>query len=148
MPADLIRDAQPTDWPAIRKLLLEGGLPLEGAEESVDSFLVVENGSEDLVGCAALEPYGDAWLLRSVAVRRDRRASGVGARMIHHLLARIDAQHPVVLVTTTAARWFTRFGFRRIDRDRVPPSVLHSVEFQGVCPSTAVVMMREVGRSC
>lgn len=143
MPAELIRAAQPTDWPAIESLLLEGGLPLEGAREALGSFFVVENGGGDLIGCAALEPYGDAWLLRSVAVWRDRRASGIGARLIHHVLARIDSQRPVVLVTTTAAYWFTRFGFRRIDRDSVPGSILQSVEFRGVCPSTAVIMLRE-----
>ena len=49
----------------------------------------------------------------------------------------------VFLVTTTAAYWFTRFGFRRIDRDSVPGSILQSVEFQGACPTTAVIMLRE-----
>ena len=142
MPADLIRAAEPTDWPAIERLLQEGDLPLEGAKDALGSFFVVESDGRDLIGCAALEPYGEALLLRSVAVRRDHRASGIGARLIHHVLAQIDSQHPVVLVTTTAASWFTRFGFRRIDRENVPGSILQSVEFQGVCPTTAVIMLR------
>jgi amino-acid N-acetyltransferase len=46
------------------------------------------------------------------------------------------------LLTTTAAEWFPRFGFVRTTREAVPMAVTASVEFQGVCPASAVVMQK------
>lgn len=143
MPADFIRSAVASDWPEIEWLLVDAGLPLAGAREAMERFFVVENDGK-VVACAALEAYTEAWLLRSVAVRADRRGTRVGARLVHHIISRIDTDRPIVLLTTTAADWFTRFGFRPVERNAIPPSVTESIEFRGACPSTATIMMKEV----
>ena len=46
------------------------------------------------------------------------------------------------LLTTTAAGFFPKFGFERIDRCDVPRSVQMSVEFTSACPSSATVMRK------
>jgi amino-acid N-acetyltransferase len=51
----------------------------------------------------------------------------------------------VYLLTTTAEKYFPRFGFNRTARSAVPEAVKASAEFQGACPDTAVVMKRLVG---
>lgn len=143
MPADFIRPAEPADWPEIEWLLVDAGLPLSGAREAMERFFVVENDGK-VVACAALEAYKEAWLLRSVAVQADRRGTRVGARLVTQILSRVDTHRPVVLLTTTAADWFTRFGFRPVKRSAIPHSVTESIEFRGACPSTATIMMKEV----
>ena len=48
------------------------------------------------------------------------------------------------LLTTTAERYFARFGFVQIARDDVPGAVQQSVEFREACPASAVVMRTEL----
>jgi amino-acid N-acetyltransferase len=50
----------------------------------------------------------------------------------------------VFLLTTTAERFFPRFGFEEIARDEVPASVQASVEFQSACPASAIVMRKRL----
>jgi amino-acid N-acetyltransferase len=47
-------------------------------------------------------------------------------------------------LTTTAERFFPKFGFEPIDREQVPPSVRESVEFQSACPASAIVMRKRL----
>ena len=74
--------AEAGDWPAVRDLLTEAGLPLQGAAEAFGIGVVASDGDR-LVGCAAIEPYDGAALLRSVAVVPDQRGTGVGTSLVH-----------------------------------------------------------------
>ena len=143
MPAPLYRTAVREDLRSITALLDDAGLPLDGVAEHLDGFVVAVDG-DAIVGCAALERYGHDALLRSVAVREDWRGAGVGGRLVGRLFdeAERSGVRTVVLLTTTAPDYFERFGFARIDRDGVPGAVRASVEFQGACPASAVVMIR------
>ena len=72
MSADTIRAATAGDWAAIERLLTDSGLPLDGARDHIERFIIAEeNGS--VAGCAALERYGKIALLRSVAVHSASR---------------------------------------------------------------------------
>lgn len=124
-------------------LLREAGLPTDGVPADLADFLVATTGRE-VVGAVGLERYGDAALLRSAAVREARRGTGVGEALVHAALelARARAVRDLVLLTTTADRWFPRFGFERTSREAVPAAVHASAEFQGACPASAVVMRR------
>jgi len=69
------------ELPEVFGLLRDNGLPTEGLEEHAATTLVVRDPLE-LIGSAALELYGAAaLLLRSVAVRSDRRGRGLGRRL-------------------------------------------------------------------
>lgn len=50
----------------------------------------------------------------------------------------------VYLLTTTADRYFPRFGFERIARADVPASVQTSIEFTSACPTSATVMRKQL----
>src|SRR2546426_9100157 len=50
----------------------------------------------------------------------------------------------VYLLTETAGGFFPRFGFRAIPRDAVDPAVQRSVEFTSACPTSALVMVKQV----
>jgi amino-acid N-acetyltransferase len=134
-----LRPASAADWEAIAALLDLHRLPLAGASDHVTDLLVaVEDGR--VIGVAGLESYGDTALLRSVAVSSP--GGGLGTRLVQALLeqARQAGVETVVLLTTTAAAFFPRFGFTVVTRDDVPAAVHASAEFQGACPASATVM--------
>jgi amino-acid N-acetyltransferase len=135
------RFANEADWPAIERLLSDSDLPLDGAHDHLQGFVVAEEGG-DVVGCGALERYGSHALLRSVVVAPQLRGTRIGEGLVRDLLesARAQSIDTVVLLTTTAADWFRRFGFRQIIPEAVPPELTQSLEFRGACPDTAIVM--------
>ena len=131
------------DWPAVRDLLSVAGLPLEGAAEAFASGVVVRDG-ERIIGCAAIEPYEGAALLRSVAVAPDQRGTGVGTSLVHAAedLAHDHGATTLILLTETAEAWFGRLGYAAVSRSAVPADVARSVEFETVCSTSAVAMQR------
>jgi amino-acid N-acetyltransferase len=136
-----IRKATPRDSAAVRALLADAKLPLDGVPADLAHFLVAEHAGT-VVGAIGMEYYEGAGLLRSAVVAPALRGSGVGELLVRRLLdgARAAGTTDVVLLTTTADAWFPRFGFTRTTRDAVPKPLHASKEFQGACPDTAVVM--------
>lgn len=141
-----IREARPADGPALQALLRAAALPLDGLPERLEHFLVAE-GSEGAVGAVGLEMYGSVALLRSAVVHPDWRGRGLGEALVNAALQYAEAREvqDIVLLTTTAERWFPRFGFSRISRDEVPAAAHVSAELRGACPASAVVMRRQSG---
>lgn len=135
------RSASADDLPHIINLLQNSDLPIDGVQSLIDSFLVAMCDDE-MVGCAGLERYGEWALLRSVAVDEQRRGTGLGRKLVLHMIEMAEKEgiHGLVLLTTTADRFFERLGFVRIDRSDAPVSVQASAEFQTICPSSAIVM--------
>jgi amino-acid N-acetyltransferase len=124
-----IERLRPEDTDAVFRLLEQNKLPLDGLREHLETTIVARRNGE-VVGIAALEAYPDGVLMRSVAVAPGLHGQGLGHRLIDGVLqlARdIGATH-AYLLTTTAERYFPKFGFERIDRQQVPASVRTSVE--------------------
>jgi amino-acid N-acetyltransferase len=137
----IIDNARSEDLAPILELLTENQLPLDGLRNHLATTLVArEDGL--VIGTAALEIYHDGALLRSVAVRPSRQGLGLGHALTTAALA-LAKEHrvpAVYLLTTTASKFFPRFGFSRVTREDVPEAVRQSVEFTTACPSTATVM--------
>lgn len=140
MAEPIIRNAQAGDYMLIEELLADAGLPLDGLNGH-DNFRVLCRDGQ-IVGCAAIERYGKFGLLRSVALESRERRRGLGRQLVGEILqqARTDGIAELILLTTTAAPFFERLGFRVISREDVPESVRTSVEFQGACPASAAVL--------
>ena len=140
-----IRAATTRDLAAIKSLLEKYKLPVAGLEGHIATTLVAQRSAR-VVGCAALEVYGAAGLLRSVAVDEARRGAGLGHQLTQAALdlARARGLTSVYLLTTTAATFFPRFGFREVARDDVDPAVRASIEFTTACPASAVAMRADL----
>lgn len=140
-----IEPAQSGDLPAILSLLERGGLPTAGLDQHLEAAVVAREGTR-VLGCAAIELYGQAGLLRSVAVDPATRGLGLGIRLTEAALAlaRGRGVRTVYLLTETAAQFFPRFGFRPIPREEVAPGVRRSVEFTEACAVTAQAMVAEL----
>jgi GNAT superfamily N-acetyltransferase len=76
-----IANAQPQDLPDVLALLDRSELPRDGLADHFDLVLVARDGAQ-IVGSAAIERYGDAGLLRSVAVDSAYRSQGLGAQLV------------------------------------------------------------------
>lgn len=141
----VINPATPADLAAVCALLEQRRLPLDGVAEHVRTLLVARS-DRTVVGAAALEPYGDEGLLRSVVVAPAWQGSGLGRRLTTAALdlAATLGMTEIFLLTTTAEGYFPKFGFERIDRAAVPESVRSSVEFTSACPASAVVMRKRL----
>ena len=135
-----IRPAVAGDWPAVAGLLVAHDLPLAGVEEHLSGFFVAVDEAGSLLGVAGVERYGAAHLLRSVAVRT--RQAGVGGALVAAVLerSRREGAERIILLTTTAAGYFPRFGFQPIARSAVPTELQQSIEFREACPAEATVM--------
>jgi amino-acid N-acetyltransferase len=136
-----VREATPGDWPAIEGLLVDRELPVAGAREHLEEFLVSEEGAT-VTGCAAVERYGDLGLLRSVAVAEGVAGRGLGTELVKSSVQRAHrlGLRALYLLTTTAAGFFPRFGFETVPRESLPPALSASEELRGACPASAVAM--------
>ena len=131
------------DADAVLNLLRENALPTDGLADHWSSTLVARIDGA-IVGSAALEVYADGALLRSVAVAPGLRGQGLGHDLTAAALSKAGelCVPAVYLLTTTAERFFPKFGFARIERSDVPASVQTSLEFVSACPSSATVMRK------
>ncbi|HKR10355.1 MAG TPA: arsenic resistance N-acetyltransferase ArsN2 [Gemmatimonadaceae bacterium] len=143
-----IRKAKKADLPAVEQLLSSSNLPLDGVRAHFADFIVAED-TDGIEGVVGLERYDSVALLRSAVVAPDHRGSGIGRRLVEQALERAeeDGVDELYLLTTTAEKYFPRFGFETTTRATVPDELKASAEFRGACPDTAVVMKRRLGSS-
>jgi amino-acid N-acetyltransferase len=141
----IIEPAGVQDLQAVHDLLARRNLPLDGVDDHVRTMLVAKDGSQ-IVGTAALELYSEGALLRSVAVDANQQGRRLGSRLTEAALrlARTHGVAEVFLLTTTAERFFPRFGFEPIARADVPSSVQASIEFRSACCASALVMRKRL----
>lgn len=136
-----LRQASPSDWPAIEALLLANKLPTEGAREHLTTFLLaVSNG--EVVGSAGAEVYGSVALMRSVAIAPGLQKQGIGRLLVERLIHEASSRDiaSLHLLTVTAPEYFAQYGFKRGKIEEAPVALKASAEFQGACPACAAFM--------
>ncbi|MEW6225343.1 MAG: arsenic resistance N-acetyltransferase ArsN2 [Chloroflexota bacterium] len=141
----VVRASGPADLPAVRVLLTDASLPLDGVDEAFGHGVVAESSGE-VVGAAAIEPYGADGLLRSVVVASSLRRSGLGRSLVGAAedAARALGIRDLYLLTETAIDWFPRLGYTPLARDAAPATIAASVEFTVSCKDTGVLMHRRL----
>src|SRR5260370_25492759 len=123
----VIEAANAEDLPAILAFLEKSGLPQDGLSDHLTTTVVARE-NQTLVGSAALELYGTAALLRSVAVADHLRGQGLGPQLTQAAL-KLAKDHGVTLVyllTETASSFFPRFGFHPLQRSVAMQAVQRS----------------------
>lgn len=142
-----IDNARPEDKEPVISLLKAAGLLTQDLPDSLPNFLLAEQDGV-LVGVAGLELFGPVGLLRSVAVNPTHQGKGIAGQMVELLLASADKQgvREVYLITTTADHYFDRYGFMAVNREQVPEAIQQTRQFNGLCPSSAVVMRRNLNQ--
>jgi amino-acid N-acetyltransferase len=132
-----IRQAQPQDVPPILNLVNQfaaKNLMLPRSEESVrrsltDWLVAVESAPTAeipaVVGCGALVPLTETLVeIRSLAVHESQHGKGLGSLLVQELLNRARQQeYHQVCALTLRENFFTRLGFRLVDRWSISPKV-------------------------
>ena len=144
-----IKMAKKSDLPRILDLLGEVNLHTQGVTDHIGDFLqLMEEGktSSHLLGRVGLEIYGESALLRSLAVKPEHQGMGYGKSLTKAIIqyAKKKKVKTLFLLTDTAESFFTKAGFKRVERDAVPPGVKQSVEFTSVCPVSSACMMMTI----
>jgi len=137
-----IEGAAGEDLAFVLALVEECGLPVEGIRDHFAGFFVARLGGKR-IGCVGMEVYGEHVLLRSLAVARRVRNTGVGAALLSRAIreARNAGGRTAWGLTTFGQRGlFDRFGFRVVPRSEAPPALAPSSQFRGVCPESAVLI--------
>lgn len=133
------------DWSEVAALLRRCDLPVADLETARPEFFAIRDRT-GLAGVVGLEWLGEAALLRSLAVRPDRRGSGLGRALANHAEREATRRgvKDLFLLTTTAEAFFAAGGYRRTDRAVAPPSVQATGEFRSLCPASAALMRKRL----
>lgn len=133
-----IRPATAADHPALRALLAASSLPVEDIAVDTIDFLVAELDGA-LLGVVAVQACGDIGLLRSLTVDSNGRGRGLGQALVERAEAHARARGllRLVLLTETAAAFFSRRGYVPAERGDMPAQIQSTAQFRSLCPATA-----------
>jgi amino-acid N-acetyltransferase len=135
----------------LKQFLRSNNLPHQDIDNAISTkgrmFLGYYDDSGELIGSGGLELYGDAALLRSVAVKENHRGKDLGKKVFKDLVAQAQKENiaNIFLLTETAKDFFLKRGFEVIGRNEVPDTIKASSEFSHVCPASAVCMFYKLG---
>lgn len=140
-----LRSATVDDGVAIRGLLQDSRLPVDDLDAAAIDFIVAIDGAT-VAGVVGVESFGDIGLLRSLAVRVDRRGQGIGEQLVDALEVFVTARgmRRLVLLTETAAPFFDTRGYVVTAREQAPSAVKASAEFRSLCPASATCMIKSL----
>jgi amino-acid N-acetyltransferase len=127
-------------------LLVECGLPVADISPEKPPMFFGVRAERGLIAVIGLELLGEVALLRSLAVAPTARGQHLG----HDLVAfaeRVAAERGVetlFLLTETAAKFFTKLGYRLTDRSDAPPAVRSTAQFASLCPASSVFLCKAI----
>lgn len=130
------------EWPVFAVALAGAGLPAEDLDADGQQFFALD----DALAFGGYFVAGPDALLRSIVVPPSARKRGLGQKMAAALLRQLEDQgvERAWLLTTSAAPFFERLGFAIVDRRGAPAAIAGTPQFQGICPSSATFMCRQV----
>ena len=129
-----------------KKLLEKCKLPFLDLKSSyLDDFLGC-GSSDNLHGIVGIERFGSVALLRSLAVDESARGLGCAKALVLEIekYAKVNEVSNLYLLTTTAEKFFIKIGYIPIERSLAPEAIRDTKEFSGLCPSSAVLMMKRL----
>lgn len=132
--------------PALLAAIQDAGLPADDLAEPGRTFFAYRTLAGDLVGYGGYEALGGHALLRSIVVLPESRASALGRNLVALLLRRAfdDGARRAWVLTTSAAPFFEKVGFKTVARDDAPATVLATRQAASLCPSDASLLVRTI----
>ena len=133
-------------YPALLASLRAANLPTDDFAEPGRTFFAYETLDGRPVGFGGYELQGDEALIRSVVVLQKARGTGIGRNIVPLLLYRAyeAGAKRAWLLTTSASDFFSRVGFKPVERAAAPASILATRQASSLCPASAVLMTRKI----
>lgn len=130
------------EWTEFKAALMAANLPTSDLDGGDQHFFALT----DSLAFGGFFIAGPDALLRSIIVPVRARRGGLGRTMVMALLRQLADRgaEQVWLLTTEAGPFFERMGFEPVDRRTAPAGISATPQFQGVCPSSALLMSRAV----
>jgi GNAT superfamily N-acetyltransferase len=127
------------DW-LFRAALVAAGLPVDDLGEAGARYFGLSGA---FGGFAGTGPDG---LLRSVVVPAGVRGTGIGSALVTMIAdaARGDGTERLWLLTSDAAGFFGRLGWRVAERANAPDAIRATAQFASLCPASATLMVRDL----
>jgi amino-acid N-acetyltransferase len=136
--------ASQNSFSAAIALLKKNNLPTEDIDPGKQLFVAEE--SNEVIATVAVEyDFNDA-LLRSLSVAEEKRNSGIGRQLVDFIEAYVKKQgvQTIYLLTTTAADFFSKIGYKIVDRSNVPGFIQNTKEYSVLCASSSTLMKKEL----
>jgi len=133
--------------PAFMAALTGEGLPVDDLAEAGRCFFAYRSLGGALLGFGGYELFGSDALLRSIVVTMEARKKSIGRNLVPLLAYRAlrAGARRAFLLTLTAADFFAKTGYKKIERADAPAAILASRQAASLCPATAVLMSRKLG---
>jgi len=141
----VVRKADENEYEEIIHLLSSNALPISDLDEkNIELYVGLSNGK--IVATVGMESYGDCALLRSLSIKEEYKNKRIGETLLQFIndTCQRRAIQSLYLLTTTADHYFKRFGFDVIDRSHTPSVIQSTREFCGICPSSAIIMRKNL----
>jgi amino-acid N-acetyltransferase len=134
------------DLATVRSLLASARLPTDDLTEDHLAHFFHAVDADRPLGIVGVELLGELGLLRSLVVRDESRATGLGSALVRRVEdhARSHGVRELYLLTTTAQAFFAARGYRVAPRDQVPEAIRSTREFAAICPASAAVMTKQL----
>lgn len=128
--------------PAFRDALQRAGMPISDLSDGDTTYFALPGGA----AFGGIAGTGADRLLRSVVVPEATRGAGIGPCMVAALEseAKRAGADRLWLLTTDAAGFFDRIGWRTADRTDAPDAIRGSAQFASICPASATLMVRDL----
>lgn len=127
-------------------LLKENDLPVDDIHSNSSIQFVVAKFDDFIIGSVALERFNSIGLLRSLCVKEEFRKDGVGLSLINRVFdfARNEKLSEIYLLTTSADKYFAKFGFNEFNRKNAPIQIQETSQFRDLCPASAILMNKAI----
>jgi len=140
-----VRKAINDDIEQIKRILRDLDLVSENVEDHLQDFLVLTDNKR-ITGCIGIEIYEKVALLRSLGVVPAFQKQGYGLQLLQRIevLAENKSVSSLYLLTNTADKFFSKFGYATINREDAPLTISKTREFSELCPTTSIFMKKEL----
>lgn len=140
-----IREFTPTDFPHVKAMLADAGLPTEDLVPGHLAFVAEEEGR--IVAAIGFQGFDGVGLLRSLVVEEGTRFKGLGREMVSALEthARKQGVHEIWLLTRGVDSYFLALGYVPRDRAEAPAAIRGTAEFAALCPEDATALSKKLG---
>ncbi|WP_227937029.1 hypothetical protein [Alkalihalobacillus deserti] len=128
----VVRKAKDQDMLPIQRLVAKAGLRDEGIEQNIESFLVVEDQDQNLIGTVGIEQYETEGLLRSLVLDSPIWTAQLSLEFLQLTLKYAEEQdmETIYLCTKGTNALFHQLGFREIEKEEVPDPIKGSPHFR------------------